>query len=337
MSATSDLARPAASSDCRKQRPRRQRGARRRPAAVPAPVDGEGGERRRLVEVEARPPARRGPARVEPGLVRDHGAVDAPDPPGGDLGREAVQVGRLEGRIAESAQPEVSVPDIADERSAAHDLGVEAVAGAEQRPARRRRREASDSRPGRARALAFRSKTTAPVRRSIASAAVRAGSTCGTASACRSRVVSVASAARAGAATSEQHSDEREAWAEAAPKIGPAAHAPRRSRADNRGAVDDRLPGVMAEIRSLLDLPAGAELPPRADVENTLTSGYAYALELERERLRIERSLRALVRSTAASRPARDAATLSRSLAEARSASSRASARCSRRCARKPC
>jgi alkylhydroperoxidase family enzyme len=54
----------------------------------------------------------------------------------------------------------------------------------------------------------------------------------------------------------------------------------------------------MAEIRSLLDLPAGAELPPRASVEDTLTSGYAYVLVLERDRLRIERELRALVRST---------------------------------------
>jgi hypothetical protein len=53
----------------------------------------------------------------------------------------------------------------------------------------------------------------------------------------------------------------------------------------------------MAEIRSLLDLPSGAESPPRADVEDTLTSGYAYALVLERDRLRIERELRALVRS----------------------------------------
>jgi hypothetical protein len=53
----------------------------------------------------------------------------------------------------------------------------------------------------------------------------------------------------------------------------------------------------MAEIRSLLDLPAGTEAPPRADVEDTLTSGYAYALVLERDRLRIERQLRALVRS----------------------------------------
>jgi hypothetical protein len=80
--------------------------------------------------------------------------------------------------------------------------------------------------------------------------------------------------------------------------------------------VDDRIPGVLAEIRSLLDLPTGAELPPRADVEDTLTSGYAYALGLERDRLRIERSLRSLVRSTA--RPdQREISTLSRSLAEA--------------------
>ena len=96
----------------------------------------------------------------------------------------------------------------------------------------------------------------------------------------------------------EQHRDDREAWAEEAPKIGPAAHVRLVSAADNRSAVDDRLPGVMAEIRSLLDLPAGAEPPPRADVEDTLTSGYAYALVLERDRLRLERELRALVRSS---------------------------------------
>jgi hypothetical protein len=55
----------------------------------------------------------------------------------------------------------------------------------------------------------------------------------------------------------------------------------------------------MAEVRSLLDLPAGAELPPRAHVEDTLTSGYAYALGLEGKRLRIERSLRSLLRAGA--------------------------------------
>lgn len=72
----------------------------------------------------------------------------------------------------------------------------------------------------------------------------------------------------------------------------------------------------MAEIRSLLDLPAGTELPPRADVEDTLTSGYAYALGLERDRLRIERSLRTLVRSVPRPDP-RDVAELSGLLAHA--------------------
>ena len=72
----------------------------------------------------------------------------------------------------------------------------------------------------------------------------------------------------------------------------------------------------MAEIRSLLDLPAGAELPPRADLEDTLTSGYAYALGLEQERLRIERALRAVVRSS--ERPDQDeVGALSRRLARA--------------------
>ena len=72
----------------------------------------------------------------------------------------------------------------------------------------------------------------------------------------------------------------------------------------------------MAEIRSLLDLPAGAELPPRASVEDTLTSGYAYVLGLERDRLQIERALRACLRSD--DRPDRDElAELSGRLAQA--------------------
>ena len=61
--------------------------------------------------------------------------------------------------------------------------------------------------------------------------------------------------------------------------------------------MDGRLPGVLTEIRSLLDAPASAEQPPRAVVEDTLTNGYAYALALEGERLRIERRLRALLRA----------------------------------------
>jgi hypothetical protein len=61
--------------------------------------------------------------------------------------------------------------------------------------------------------------------------------------------------------------------------------------------VDARLDGVMTDVRSLLDLPAEAERPPRAQVEHVLTSGYAYALGLERERLRLERRLRTAIRT----------------------------------------
>jgi hypothetical protein len=82
--------------------------------------------------------------------------------------------------------------------------------------------------------------------------------------------------------------------------MGWAAHATRRGAADNRRAVDSRPPAVLTEIRSLLDLPAGAQLPSRASLEHTLTSGYAYALGLERDRVRLERRLRALLRSSEA-------------------------------------
>ncbi|HEY7794066.1 MAG TPA: hypothetical protein VIA10_08690 [Gaiellaceae bacterium] len=61
--------------------------------------------------------------------------------------------------------------------------------------------------------------------------------------------------------------------------------------------MDERLPAVVTEIRSLLDLPEGAEAPTREEVEHTLTSGYAYALALEGECLRIERRLRVLFRT----------------------------------------
>jgi len=60
--------------------------------------------------------------------------------------------------------------------------------------------------------------------------------------------------------------------------------------------VDDCLPAVLTEIRSLLDVPVDADRPSRAVVEYTLTSGYAYALGLEGERLRTERRLRELLR-----------------------------------------
>jgi hypothetical protein len=49
---------------------------------------------------------------------------------------------------------------------------------------------------------------------------------------------------------------------------------------------------LFEEIRQLLDAPqTGADAPPLARVEETLTAGYARALALEAERWRIERRL----------------------------------------------
>lgn len=81
----------------------------------------------------------------------------------------------------------------------------------------------------------------------------------------------------------------------------------------------DSPPAVLTEIRSLLDLPAAGR-PPRAAVEEMLTSGYAYALGLEGQSLRIQRRLREVVRSTEASSArsrAEEAAALERLLGEA--------------------
>ena len=49
---------------------------------------------------------------------------------------------------------------------------------------------------------------------------------------------------------------------------------------------------IETEIRILLDTPAhGAGAPPLARLEDTLTAGYAHALSLEAERLRLERRM----------------------------------------------
>ena len=55
---------------------------------------------------------------------------------------------------------------------------------------------------------------------------------------------------------------------------------------------------VISEIRSLLETPAD-DPPARHLVEHTLTNGYACALRLEGEKLRIEHRLRSVVRGEA--------------------------------------
>ena len=63
---------------------------------------------------------------------------------------------------------------------------------------------------------------------------------------------------------------------------------------DNRSvtALADDSTALLDEIRSLIDAPFGGERAPfLARIEHTLTDGYARALALEAERLRLERRI----------------------------------------------
>ena len=124
------------------------------------------------------------------------------------------------------------MPDIADERSAAHDLGVKAVGRAEQG-----QRGIGDGK------LLIRGRNErqarVPLEDDGAGAEVdrERGRSGGIDVRHRERLRQPRGERRVGGARRrsdrEQHSDEREAWAEAVPKIGPAAHALWRWRADN--------------------------------------------------------------------------------------------------------
>jgi ABC-type phosphate transport system auxiliary subunit len=68
---------------------------------------------------------------------------------------------------------------------------------------------------------------------------------------------------------------------------------------------------VLEEIRKLLNAPAdGAGAPTLARLEDTLTDGYAQALALEAERLRLERRLGEVAREADAGDPSRLSAEL---------------------------
>ena len=82
--------------------------------------------------------------------------------------------------------------------------------------------------------------------------------------------------------------------------MGRTAHVQTRNGSHNRAwsaFLSQHLPTVLTEIRSLLDQPAHGERASRAFVEKTMTDGYAHALAIGTERLRVEGALRAVVRA----------------------------------------
>jgi hypothetical protein len=79
---------------------------------------------------------------------------------------------------------------------------------------------------------------------------------------------------------------------------------PQAKRLDNRAvnlAMAQEQPNVSQQIEALLEAPtSGADAPTLARVEETLTEGYAEALALEAERLRLERRLGEVAREGSA-------------------------------------
>jgi hypothetical protein len=89
---------------------------------------------------------------------------------------------------------------------------------------------------------------------------------------------------------------------------------------DNRAvilAMAREEPSVSQQIESLLSAPTtGADAPTLAHVEETLTEGYAEALALEAERLRLERRLSEVARQGSAD-PGTELTSLARRLTSA--------------------
>jgi len=95
---------------------------------------------------------------------------------------------------------------------------------------------------------------------------------------------------------------------------------PHAKRLDNRAvilAMAQEQPKVTQRIEALLEAPrSGAAAPTLARVEETLTEGYAEALALEAERLRLERRLGEVAREGSAD-PGAELSSLGRRLTSA--------------------
>src|SRR5919198_2269929 len=88
----------------------------------------------------------------------------------------------------------------------------------------------------------------------------------------------------------------RQGWAASPPRMGHAALVGPADPADNRRSLaSNPLPALLEQIDELLTCASSPDEPATlARLERTLTDGYAHALSLEAERLRLERRIREL-------------------------------------------
>src|SRR4029077_1490248 len=113
----------------------RSRGQQRRREGRPAArtIDDEGREGCRRATYELLLQARRAALAVVERLVAEDPPADRPDPPSRDRSRQAIEIRRLQRRIAEALEDQIADPGVALSRAGPVDLGVEAISGPEAR------------------------------------------------------------------------------------------------------------------------------------------------------------------------------------------------------------
>src|SRR5436190_795062 len=247
---------------------------RRQVSTYAAAVDDQCGQRRRLVEVEARLPASDRAIAVEPGLVRDERPDDAADPGGTDLEREVPKARGRQGRIAGPCQHELAVPDRPVLSTLTDHVGLVPVARAEDRE----RREGDGQ-------LFVRRW------RDGVEAAVAAG-TAGVTTASRARTA--ARRRRTGNIIFRRGSSGVKTMGlrkEANGPRGPCARQPE-SRYWSCRFTRPWPRMIENSIRTVLEAPeAGEGAPTPAHIEHLLTSGYARAMAIEGEQWRLQRRI----------------------------------------------
>src|SRR5581483_11719065 len=272
-----------------------ERGSHRDVVVVQRSVDDERRQRRALEDEVARLPAGRRPPAVEPALVAEQPAVEAPDAGGGHLRRKAGEACARQRRIAEALEEEIAVPGRPCSHALREDDRLEPVVGAEL--AERGKGEGE---------LLVRRRIKREVRVTREHDAARAEVDCDG----RGRGRGVAADGesvrepgrererRCGRRSTERRGDDEDegrpahallvlpTWRVGPPPAEDGPRGPSRRRRPRRESA-----ATMTELVDRISTMISTETRDLDQIERTLTDGYAEALSLEAERWRIERRI----------------------------------------------